>query len=110
MDTRYTDTINKALALLSPRQRYAAAVLSGERAWSGADLRGKARQYGGDYYRQRLSAEAALRKAGGKLLYIEHGRKVAAVLVRKDEDGSRVYVTQYGTYRLVPGKSWAQRV
>jgi hypothetical protein len=109
MDTRYTDTICKALALLRPRQLYAAAVLRGWHSWSGADLRGKARQYGAHYRGQRLSAEAALREAGGELICVEHGRKVAAVLVREEEDGSRIYVTRYGTYRLEPGKSWAQR-
>jgi hypothetical protein len=111
MDTSnaiFAATINSALAMLSDRQRYAAEVLTGQRPWSGADLKGKAKKYGARYALQRRAAEYALRKAGGEVLAVEHGRKVTAVLLREDQDGSRIYATSAGMYRLAAGERWAK--
>jgi hypothetical protein len=111
MDTSnaiYADTIAKALGMLRPQQRYAAEVLTGQRLWSGADLKGKAQKYGAGYALQRRAAEYALRKAGGELIEVEHGRKVAAVLLRADADGSCVYATAAGLYRLAAGERRAK--
>jgi hypothetical protein len=109
MDTTiYADTIAKAVAMLRPQQRYAAEVLTGQRLWSGADLEGKAKKYGARYALQRRAAKDALRKAGGEVIEVEHGRKVAAVLLRDEQDGSRIYATAAGLYRLAAGERRAE--
>jgi hypothetical protein len=104
----FTNTIQSALAMLSDRQRYAAEVLTGQRLWSGADLKGKAKKYGARYALQRRAAKDALQKAGGEVIEVEHGRKVAAVLLREEQDGSRIYATAAGLYRLAAGERRAQ--
>jgi hypothetical protein len=109
MDTTiYADTIAKAVAMLRPQQRYAAEVLTGQRQWSGADLKGKAKKYGAGYALQRAHAKDALQKAGGEVIEAEHGRKVAAVLLREEQDGSRIYATAAGLYRLAAGERRAE--
>jgi hypothetical protein len=111
MDTSnaiFANTIKSALAMLRPQQRYAAEVLTGQRLWSGADLKGKAKKYGASYALQRRAAKDALRKAGGEVIEVEHGRKVAAVLLRADADGGCVYATAAGLYRLAAGERRAE--
>lgn len=66
--------VEKALASLSPRAHYARAVVEGKQALSGADLRGKARQYGAHYYRQRLAAVKAAVEAGAHIRRGAHGK------------------------------------
>lgn len=94
----HADTIRRAAAMLSPRQRYARAVLEGRQSWSGGDLRGAAKNWS-SYARQRAAARAALVKAGGCLLRVEHGRLVSAVRVCTDDFGRVIYATGDGFAR-----------
>lgn len=100
MNTTHLDTvIDTAESLLSPRAQYARLVLTGGQRWSGADLKGKARAFGGGYYRQRRKARAALHRAGGLIVASKaHGRLSTAVRVGCDDFGDAVYQTvEFGT-------------
>ena len=78
------------------RGAYACAVVSGRQLWSGADLQGKAKSYGGGYARQRNKAYTALRRAGGEVLAVDHGKRVTAVRICTDDFGNAVYATTDG--------------
>lgn len=95
----HDSVIRRAVAMLSPRQRYARAVLEGRQNWSGSDLRGDAKRWSGSYARQRAAARDALVKAGGCLLRVEHGRLVSAVRVCTDDFGRVIYATGDGFAR-----------
>lgn len=86
----------RACAELSPRQRYASAVIWGSQAWSGADLQGKAKTYSASYARQRDAARRALDDVGGEVRAVDHGRLVTAVCVGVDDYGACVYQTLDG--------------
>jgi hypothetical protein len=77
------DTIIAAAAA-SLRGQYARDVVTGRQRWSGSDLRGKARKYGHTYYVQRRKARAALYRAGGVIIAIDHGLLVSAVQIGED--------------------------
>lgn len=77
------DTIIAAAAA-SLRGQYARDVVTGRQRWSGSDLRGKARKYGASYAVQRAKARAALYRAGGELIAINHGLIVSAVQIGED--------------------------
>ena len=70
-----------AAAAASLRGQYARDVVSGRQRWSGSDLRGKARKYGHTYYIQRAKARAALYRAGGVIIVIDHGLNVSAIRI-----------------------------
>jgi len=93
--------INAARSALTARQAYADDVLTGRQCWSGADLKGKARRYGGSYARGRTVARSALFRAGGLLIQCQHGRWESAVLVATDDFGNAVYATTRGFVRPV---------
>lgn len=88
--------IEIALSNLTSRQHYAKAVIQGHQRWSGADLKGKARSFGFEYARQRRKASRALRKAGGCIIPVKHGRRVTAVFVGQDDYGNALYQTVDG--------------
>ena len=94
-----------AAAAASLRGQYARDVVSGRQRWSGSDLRGKARKFGHTYARQRAKARAALYRAGGVIIAIDHGLNVSAVQI-----GDDIYMTLRGVamrcgtrYRVEPG-------
>ncbi len=91
--------IRHAVATLSPRQRYARDVLEGRQNWSGSDLCGEAKRWGGSYARQRAAASDALVKAGGCIIRVEHGRLVSAVRACVDDFGRVIYATHDGFAR-----------
>jgi hypothetical protein len=65
-----------------PRGYYARALLSGEQAISGADLKGKASKYSGSYARIRNRVLAVCRKYGVTDAYDanKHGRRVLTMV------------------------------
>lgn len=93
-------TILRAIELLPCRttvgRDYAAAVLRGDRAWSGADLRGAARKYGQSYADRRRDARRALCAADGVVVAVDRGRLVSAVVAAVDDYGDVVYATSAG--------------
>ena len=110
--TRFDSMIHAAHETLRstfPRARYAHDVLAGSQWWSGADLKGAARKYGGSYARQRSNARWALHDAGGVILAVEHGRLVSALPIGMDDFGNAVYETRRGMY-MAPIKFNALRV
>ncbi len=90
--------ISAALASLSTRARggYTGDVIGGSQRWSGADLRGKAKRFGGSYARQRVRASRALAAAGGCIVAVDHGRLVTAVRAGMDDFGNAIYRTTEG--------------
>ena len=88
--------IAAACAALNPRARYAADTITGRQRWSGSDLRGKAKRFGHSYAVQRSKAGAALTKAGGHVIAIDHGLRVTAVFIGQDDYGSAVWDTTRG--------------
>ncbi len=93
-------TLERAIENLNAsgnRSAYARDVLRGRAAWSGADLKGKAKQFSSGYYSQRIKAKHALFAAGGTLLHVERNRLVAAVRIGVDDYGNSVYTTEDGT-------------
>jgi hypothetical protein len=89
--------IATAISTLSPRQQYAASVLRGHQAWSGADLKGKARKYGSSYSRQRGQAKDALYASGGQIIALQHaGKLVSAVVLCTDDFGNQILETNSG--------------
>ena len=57
-------------------------VILGLQRWSGADLRGRARDYGAGYARQRSAARRALEAAGGTVVaHGPHGRPVTGAQI-----------------------------
>lgn len=91
--------IRRAVAMLSPRQKYARDVLEGRQTWSGSDLRGRAKKWSAGYARQRAAASDALAKAGGCLIRVENGRLVSAVRACIDDFGRVIYATRDGFAR-----------
>lgn len=96
----YQSMIDSARNILSknhPRAGYADDVLRGAQAWSGADLKGKARKFGASYAGQRRYARQALIAAGGVLVAIKQtGRLISALYVGQDDFGAAVYVSAKG--------------
>lgn len=92
--------IQRAIRLLPCRtavgRDYAAAVLRGDRTWSGADLHGRAKRYGTSYAARRRDALRALNAAGGCVVAVDHGRLVSAVVACTDDYGDVVYSTLAG--------------
>ena len=86
----------EALALLRPRQGYAADVILGRQRWSGADLRGAARRWGAVYAQQRRDAARAWLAAGGDMVAVDHGLIVGGVVIAVGPDGCVVYETTAG--------------
>ena len=91
------------------RGQYARDVVTGAQRWSGSDLRGKAKKYGHTYAWQRAKARAALLRAGGVIIAIDHGLNVSAVRINAD-----AYLTVRGVavrcgtrYRIDAGRSEA---
>jgi hypothetical protein len=70
-----------AAAAASLRGQYARDVVTGRQRWSGSDLRGKARKFGHTYAVQRGKARAALYRAGGCIIAIDHGLNVSAIRI-----------------------------
>jgi len=97
----------EAIASLSPRQRYAAEVIRGQRRWSGADLKGKAKQYSGSYERQRNLAQVAFMRAGGLILPINEGLRVSAVAANPEFTR---FETALGIAEMVPGSVRAKLI
>lgn len=97
----------EAIASLSPRQRYAAEVIRGQRRWSGMDLKGKAKRYGGSYERQRSIARAAFQRAGGLILPVDNGLRVSAVPANPEFTR---FETTLGLAEMVPGSVRAKLV
>ena len=95
MTPKYETTLVRATAILAERTKsqYAERVLLGAQVWSGSDLKGKAKQYGGSYARLRRVAAGAWCDAGGILAYIrtEHGRLDSLVQIAVDDFGEAVY-------------------
>ena len=73
-----------AAAAASLRGQYARDCVTGAQRWSGADLKGKARKFGHTYAVQRAKARAALYRAGGVIIAIDHGLRVSAVQIDAD--------------------------
>ena len=95
--SKFESAIDAACALLSSRQHYAKDVLRGYQRWSGADLRGKASNYGGSYARQRNSARTAWMHAGGLIVKAKQtGLLMSAVALCQDDFGNAVYMTHDG--------------
>lgn len=89
---RYENVLSVALSKLSSRQEYAKNVLLGRQLWSGADLRGRARHYGGSYSAQRRIAASAWKSAGGEIVAREHGRIIHVVKIGADDFGNALYI------------------
>lgn len=98
--TTFQSTIQDALSRLSTftKSAYAAAVIEGAQAWSGADLKGNARKYGAHYARMRRSAESAWRAAGGTIIACERGAHESAVYIGMDDYGNALYQSWGGVY------------
>ena len=98
---QFRDMIARAHAELRakwPRAGYAHDVLSGHQRWSGADLKGKAKRYGGGYATQRSHARYALRQAGGVIIPTGNGGKLrSALYIGMDDYGNAMYATRAGT-------------
>lgn len=97
----------EAIASLSPRQRYAAEVIRGQRRWSGMDLKGKAKQYGSSYERQRNLAQAAFMRAGGLILPVDDGLHVSAVAANPEFTR---FETTLGLAEMTPGSVRAKLI
>jgi hypothetical protein len=95
--TKLAQVCDKACGML--RGAYARDVVTGQQRWSGADLRGKAKNYGSRYGRQRRKAEKALEAAGGEVVAVEHGRLVTGVAICVDDYGNQVYMTAVSLVR-----------
>ncbi len=95
--TKLTAVCDKACEML--RGAYAKHVVTGQQRWSGADLRGKAKNYGSSYGRQRRKALKALEAAGGEVVAVEHGRLVTGVELCVDDFGNQVYMTAVSLVR-----------
>ena len=94
----HLDTIiTNAQDLLNPRAYYARDVIAGKQRWSGADLKGKARRYGGHYAGQRVRAAWALGEAGGLIITTHNGRHVTAARIGMDDYGNQLFATLRGT-------------
>ena len=87
---------------------YAMACVCGDRSWSGSDLQGLAKKYGGGYWRARDRARKVVEAAGGCIIPVERGRLVTAALYRTAGDGTKYYQTTAGKRRLRPGASRAE--
>lgn len=99
MSNTLHSVITKARAILAerhPRAAYADNVLMGRQAWSGADIKGKARRYGGHYAQQRARAATALADSGGLILAIDKGKLVSAAPACVDDYGNAVMSTRQG--------------
>lgn len=94
---RLSRVIRDAKATLNPRARYAQAVITGDRLWSGADIKGHAKRWSSSYALQRAKARYAVEAAGGLVLPINHGFLVTAVPVGQDDYGNALYKTTHGT-------------
>ena len=79
-----------------PRASYAEDVILGYQAWSGNDLKGKARKFSASYYYQRIRAGSFFRRSGGLILPVDNGKLVSAVYLCQDEYGNAVYETLQG--------------
>ena len=79
-----------------PRASYAADVILGYQAWSGADLKGKARKYSMSYHCQRARAGSFFRSCGGLILPVDNGKLVSAVYIGQDDYGNAIYDTLQG--------------
>lgn len=81
--TYYTSEDAMNAALRCARGHYQEALLHGEALWSGADLKGKAKQYGVSYHRSRENLLARLEAAGLQpvTLYLnrQHNRRVVVI-------------------------------
>jgi hypothetical protein len=88
--------IAAAIAALNPRAHYAADTIVGRQRWSGSDLAGKAKRYSHNYAVQRAKAGAALTKAGGRVVAIDHGLLVTAVAIGQDDYGNLLLDTTKG--------------
>lgn len=64
MSTIYASDDVKPRALACARGSYQRALLNGKARWSGSDLKGLARRYGGRYAASRAALIARLRSAG----------------------------------------------
>ena len=94
---RFSETVRRALAKLGPRQTYAAAVIGGRQAWSGADLKGKAKRFGGSYARQRAKARVAWLESGGDIVAMRRtGKLISAVCIGADDFGAALYADEWG--------------
>lgn len=102
MSKRLNSIVARACAILPARCRYARAVIRGNQAWSGADLRGAARRWGSGYARQRSVARAALFDAGGCIVALRRtGGLVTACYVGMDDAGNALYETDAGVISSV---------
>ena len=99
---RLAEVCDKACGML--RGAYAQNVVTGQQRWSGADLRGKAKNYGSTYARQRHKAEKALEAAGGEVVVVEHGRLVTGVALCVDDFGNQIYMTAVSLVRPLTRK------
>ncbi len=98
MSQQFNAMIDAALARLSKRAHYAADVITGRQAWSGSDLKGKAKQYSAGYSFQRSVAKSALLASGGDVIPIETGALTTALYVGMNDFGDAIYETQFGAY------------
>lgn len=89
---------------LSPRGSYGLDVLRGRQRWSGADLRGRAKSYGGSYAHARWLASKALVQAGGAIIPTEHGQLQSAVYAGQSDYGDLLAVTVDGQTYVAPTK------
>ena len=80
-NTLILDADARIIAAQTARGSYQRALLSGERRWSGADLRGAARGYLGRYAGSRAQLLRRLRAAGLGVARIAgpHGREIVAL-------------------------------
>lgn len=99
---KLAEVCDKACGML--RGAYAQNVVTGQQRWSGADLRGKAKNYGSTYARQRRKAEKALEAAGGEVVVVEHGRLVTGVALCVDDFGNQIYMTAVSLVRPLTRK------
>jgi len=66
--------VQAVIATIDPKATYLLSLLKGERALSGADLKGAARTYSGKYRETRRWAADLCRKAGGHIRKGPHGK------------------------------------
>jgi hypothetical protein len=80
-NTRYTYDDDKARAIALARGSYQVELALGARAWSGADLAGRAKDYAGRYAASRRNLLARWQAAGLRpdLVRVSHGRIVCVV-------------------------------
>lgn len=86
----------RAVTMMRANATYGIAVLQGRQNWSGSDLEGKAARYSSKYARTRATAARCLRRAGGSVLAVDHGKQLSAVRVCTDDFGNEVYATRRG--------------